>query len=440
MSLQTIQQNDSASTARGKMNEAINAVSRLQTSGTPGGTIAGEKKLNILVVGNSHSCDFFSYVPFILKEYGVNVQLGIFYSPGKSIGYHNENYEADPTNTQYQEAQLFVIDTETDNSWSVGNDPEGVPIKTTSDLSYKASVQKAVRYAPWDIVVFHQSHTTSYITKNFGSSIESLRTKISNDLGKPFMLGWMIGVIQPTSSYPVWTRYSMLAHVKNACLRHGFDMIFPGGTAIFNAMNDLTLCPNGDDLHDGSDLHLKEGLPCYIGALANVEAIFRKFYPTLNIWNDATRTTTSWVSGKNIPNPQGTPDNSLITDANCRLAQQMAILANDYPFDIANDTFSVKMHLGSSPYKVVAKGTLWNDGAGVDNQSFVGNTEYNYKKHSDVLLEFEPYGDYDTLDAVTYTIKGVTYDVAVENNVAVIHLFDVVDDIVINTTASISGE
>ena len=94
---------------------------------TPVSTWPEDRPLKILVIGNSHSVDTWSYVPFILKNLGFDVILGICYRGGNPLymqqlksGYiqnwNSDIHDAigrDPWRIEY----FYYFDTRKHTSW-----------------------------------------------------------------------------------------------------------------------------------------------------------------------------------------------------------------------------------------------------------------------------------------------------------------------------------
>lgn len=407
---QTIDITLSAAANAQRMNENFE-----ELYGGQGGT--SSKKLKILVVANSHGFDCWSYVPFILKEYGVDIELGLFYKAGQGIDGHYTNYStgeayADGANNP----RLMYIDTATDTAWQVA-------FQSISG-GENASVQRAVKYAEWDIIVLMAAHSQAGMSSAY-TMTDELYNKIAADMDKPFLLGMMTSII-----YQGWWQNAMLANVRNACNVFPIDIVFPCGTAIYNAQQDETLDAINTHLFSSDTVHLNEGMPCYIAALANVEKIFRTFYPHLSIINDQTRSTAAWLSGKNVPGQQGTVDDTAVTEDNCYLAQRMALLANDYPFDIANRTVTVSYSLGGGHIH----GTITDNGG--NDQSRINSGTFKKMRHCNLCIHVQPASGKTTLDSVSYTYQGITHNCTITDNAALIVIDDIVDDVAITASAS----
>lgn len=282
---------------------------------------AAAKHLNILILGNSYSCDAWSYVPFILKEMGITCTIGIYYVAGQPISDMVTFYSTPPT---YGSAKsMFFIDTRSQTAWE------------TVIGQNDACTHECVVYndTPWDIIAVQQSHTTSFNVNEFTVVGELIRLLIS-DMKKPFVFGWSINHVHGAVGDMYYI--STLNNIRDACERFPVDIIFPCGTAIMDAQLNSTLNVYASNLLSSDGIHLNEGLPCYIAALANVEAILRRYYPNMSVIGDTTRPTASWLEHKSIPGPQGDSVGFGANDdgdENAYLAQMIAIRANNHPFE-----------------------------------------------------------------------------------------------------------
>ena len=271
---------------------------------------------SILIIGNSFSFDSFLYLPFILKSYNINIKLGIWYSAGAGLYSHVVNYASQPSGKR----GFYYIDTANDTAWWT--------------VSNVLCVQDAVKYDNWDVVTLQQNSSECYNWVSYGSNTTNLMTLILADAtNEDMQFAWNINHTRQNVDYPT----DVLANIRDITTQKNISIVFPYGTAIFNARNNETLATIGDgtNLWCGDCQHLQEGLSCYIAALANVQTIFDTWFPSknLSVIGDTNRTNAEWTSGKGFIDAQGT--NIGITDTNCMLAQQCA-------FDAARDKFTIQ--------------------------------------------------------------------------------------------------
>lgn len=296
--------------------EKGNVIVRFENGGIKTKFFDSNDTLSICVIGNSYSLDSFMYLPFILLNYGIRIRLGIYYRPGGSLQNQVDEY----TNAT---REFFYIDTNEDSSWQT--------------ISAAYTPQKAVKFRKWDIVVIQQSSTDSVSYDNFVPAARNLINLIMDSIDYPFKLGWNININRNTSG----TNYdeieaSILANIAQIVKREAVDIVFPYGTAIFNARTNATLASIGDggQLWSSDKVHLQEGLPCYIANLANVQKLFEVYYPKFSVLNDKTRPTDEEVQKWGVKGIHGASTG--LTENNCRLAQLCAIAANKENFEILN--------------------------------------------------------------------------------------------------------
>ncbi|MBQ6080248.1 MAG: DUF4886 domain-containing protein [Muribaculaceae bacterium] len=286
---------------------------------------------SILILGNSFTCDSWMYLPFILKSYGINIKVGIWYVSGGSLGGHVTYYNTAPA----VKHDFYLIDTANDTVWN-----------TITDV---LCAQDAVKYAPWDIITLQQNSTSCTSWTTFEAGATNLMALIDVDKTNPDMrYAWNINHTRMNNDYPA----DVLANVLDITTEKDIDIVFPYGTAIFNARKDTTLAAigAGTNLWCNDYQHLQDGLPCYIASLANVQVIFDTWFPekNLSVIGDPNRTNVSWTRGKGMKDQQ--IPHVGISDENCALAQQYAFAAARNKFAITGGWDKVLKLEGSSNY------------------------------------------------------------------------------------------
>lgn len=276
------------------------------------------RHLRLVVIGNSYSADSFMYVPFILKQFGITIELGVYHRGGASL-----QNQVDEWSAGNGSASFWFIDSRVHSSWQV--------------ISSNYSPKKAIDYKTWDIITIQQGSIASVDYANYTTAARALINLITDEVGYPYTLAWNININRAASG----SDYSaiatqILSNINNICQREPVNLIFPYGTAIFNARTNGTLNAVGDggSLYASDKVHLQEGLPCYIAAITNVQALFNRFYPTLSVLDEGIgpTITQSVIDGWGVKGQQGTCTG--ISPSNCRLGQIAAILANRFNFDI----------------------------------------------------------------------------------------------------------
>ena len=276
--------------------------------------------LKIGIIGNSYSYDSFMYMPFILQNYGITIEIGIYYRGGGTIQNHIDEWDSNSS-----ERGMAHIDTRNgDTAWtysSTFNNPH-----------------KLVTYTNWDIIVLQQGSTASANVSNYANT-RTLIDKITNAYqtqfpNQTFQLAWNININRASMGNTTTVWNNILNAIKATCDTQAINIIFPYGTAVFDARTNSTLdaIGAGGHLWASDNTHLQQGLPCYLAALANTQTLFNKFYPQYSVYGDTLRPTDALDDTWHI---QGQNGNCVgVTEANCRLAQICAIVANRYNFEI----------------------------------------------------------------------------------------------------------
>jgi len=278
-------------------------------SGSSQSSTSSSLHLKVLIIGNSYSNDSWMYVPPILKTYGITISVGICYRAA--------NYtEREVTDYNATEHYFYYIDTRSMTAWTRASGK---------------TIRECVKYCEWDIITLQQSSSKSVTLSNYNPSVANLISLIKADCSKPFMLGWNINHTRSTSDQPS----SVLTNCKSMYDTKPISIVFPYGTAIFDARKNSTLAAQGTggNLWYSDGVHLQDGIGCYIASLAVIQALFDKFYPHLSVLNDQTRPTDAWTSSWNMVETVGCTG---VTEANCYLAQQCAIMANKNKFSIVS--------------------------------------------------------------------------------------------------------
>ena len=324
---------------------------------------------SILIFGNSFTLDSWSYVPYLLKDYGINIKLGIYYLAGGSLIEAKNGYR---NGTSYPSANrgFYYIDTSKDSVWSL-KIPKS--IMTVNNRDYCCPTpQQCVQYYEgmedelasvmsdtvgeyddrkgklWDIIVLQQVSTgsvlwTSYYDKNTSVHYaKAIKDSIDCDMKHDYALGW--NLIHSKSGADSDFPTDIIANTKDACSQFDtdttvhVDIVFPYGTAVYNARNDSSLNSLGyngytDLWFDGQ--HLVGGLPHYLASIAIVEKIFRQFFPNsgLTVQGNNVIPDADWVKYKTMPSYRA---NIIVgaTAENCAHAQMAAITACDNPWNI----------------------------------------------------------------------------------------------------------
>ena len=281
------------------------------------------KHINICVLGNSYANDAFSYVPFILKEYGVTCKIHIYYRGSGSLKDLDEQWTDDGDTglaslDGKQHVRLhFSIDTRVDNKWR----KEKI-----------ASAQEIVSIDKWDIISLQQVSTHARLIETYEPYLQNVITRINAECQYPFSLAWFMAYNR------AWDNddNDNLTTQQAICEKYPFSLVFPVATTVFNCQSSTILSGLGDSkykrMYASDNVHLQEGLPCYAASLAVVQTILQCCFHEGSVIGDKVRPTQSWIESINgiTPNDESTG----VTEDNCSLAQKAAVNAYFNKFSI----------------------------------------------------------------------------------------------------------
>lgn len=279
--------------------------------------------INICVLGNSYSNDAFSYVPFILKEHGITCKIHIYYRGSLSLHDLDEQWEDD---SQYGIADLdgkkhirlhFSIDTRKQERWH----EEAI-----------MGAREIVAMEKWDIISIQQGGNRAKKEKTYYPYLQQVIDKIRLECDYAFSLTWFMAYNSGSDNAneeSIQTQQLILE-------RFPFDLILPVATAIFSCQENEILSELGDSkykrMYADDNVHLQEGLPCYIAALTVAQSIMDAMGLDESVLGDRIRPTQEWISSINGITQNG--ESIGVTEENCALAQRAAIQANLHPFEI----------------------------------------------------------------------------------------------------------
>lgn len=266
--------------------------------------------LSICVFGNSYSNDAFSYVPFLLKEYHITCDIHIFYRSGCSLVDLYDDWERGARTHYY-------IDTRVDNKWKRGED-----LSPSALLALKK----------WDIVSLQQYSVQVCSKESYYPILPIIIEKVRSSCEYDFDLTWFMAINRNNNR-----DYDGNLNTQREIIEeHSFDLVLPVAPAIFNCQHhpSLEMVGEGPDgrLYCADGVHLQEGLPCYIAALAVTQALLDRFVSGCTVIGNTLRPTQSWIKSVNGLTQNGVSVG--VTDENCLLAQKAAVLANNYKYAI----------------------------------------------------------------------------------------------------------
>lgn len=303
--------------------------------------------VQLLSIGNSYSQDALAYVPFIMRNMGVDadVLIGILMQSSSTTKMHVDNFEKDTA------AYTFYL-YDGGSSWK----------------NYgKKTIQWALDNCEWDIIIQQGApRSTDHTDSKYNNML--LHNLISDYVDYPVKFAWYQTIVRPAiangnetdsnagvnrSEEDQLARYQDgVVFAQEMISSDVFEYLIPVGTAIRNARTISALDAMGDysnhpkntsgkgylTAYDG--VHLQEGLPCQIAAYTFVMALLdicgNKDY---SILGETTRVTSEWASGKSIPGPHGDYIGS--TDKNCLIAQESVIMAMKHPYEITDMNYVI---------------------------------------------------------------------------------------------------
>ena len=268
--------------------------------------------INICVLGNSYSNDSFSYVPFILKQQRITCCIHIYSRSSGSLRDLDTEWEKG-----YASATHYTIDTRYDKKW-----------RTSTVLSAERMLSLQV----WDMVSIQQASRQVEVEGSYSPYLDNVIGRISKICSYPFDLAWFMAYNRADDDANDVNLSVQRRIVERSC----FDIVFPVATAIFNCQANPQLARLGDSIYGKmyaeDNVHLQEGLPCYVAALSISEAILRRIDPSNTILGDRIRPTQQWIESVGGIAPNGPSVG--VNEENCNLAQKAAVCANDYLFEI----------------------------------------------------------------------------------------------------------
>ena len=281
------------------------------------------KHINICVLGNSYSNDSYSYVPFILKKYGITCKIHIYYRGSLSLHDLDEQWEdasaqsiADLDGSNHVRMH-FSIDTRTQDKWK------------KEDL---ISARDILKLDKWDIISLQQGGRRARFKDTYYPYLQNVIDQINKECPYSFSLAWFMAYNAARDN----------ANIESLTTQHEiveefpFDVVFPVAATVFSCQTHPVLSELGDSpykrMYSSDNVHLQEGLPCYAAALTIAQAIIQMFYPEKSVIGDRIRPTDDWIKSIGGITPNG--DSIGVTEDNCLLVQKAAVNAMKNHFEI----------------------------------------------------------------------------------------------------------
>lgn len=285
--------------------------------------LSTKRPMRILAIGNSFTRDALSYVPIILAEMDIDVEIGILYKANCSLQMHWENRAS---STYYE----FDHYTASAGKWT-----------TTQNKG----LADGLSAAEWDLVLFNQVSTLSVDYTSYQPYLNNLIDLIAGTLPN-VRFGWLLthawadGYSAYSSLTGISNSTEMLAAIKSAVEsvwdNTPIQVILPYGLAIQLARGNSTLNAIGDFNGTGGNggltaegLHLQDGIGCQIAAYAVCAALLEDMGSHGGILGNEVRVNDAFLVTYAIPqpHPSTSPITAGSTDANCLLGQKYAIMA-----------------------------------------------------------------------------------------------------------------
>lgn len=286
-------------------------------------TDRGDKCLRVIAFGGHNVLDMLSYVPIMAARYGVRIDMILFYRTSMTLQQLHDEWDTTASHNVYWYSSMLSGGT---GKWS----------NITSNATGWTSPAKILsENGPFDLIIFNQDRVQAPTASSF-NIFSSIMTKLHNTVDYTFNLGWINSPTYKTKDVPE----TVLANTKAFYPKYPFDLILPGGTAWMNACTDATLAACGASTYGKmwytDNSCIEDGIGCYICACACLEAIFRKYFPTLTTYGDQFRMTFDGLTDYSIPGKQVVEAsfNAGMTERNCHMAWRAAILANNFPFEV----------------------------------------------------------------------------------------------------------
>ena len=317
-----------------------------------------KKHLRIMVFGHSYSADCWSYVPFVLKNYGITSEIYLYYrgncSIDRLVAEWNETSESGYDDLGQPHIRRYChIDTRVSNRWDERYGLQGYSAKMVLEMAAADGSLDLItlQTAPTE-VYFVSDRTSPDPRKGCEPYIRQAIDLINDSYHGTYTLGWFSSYtrIAPyngtTGTYTGQitgdefdNRIDCLRAAESICKIEPFEVVIPAAAAIFNARTNAGLAST--DVSDIGNLwysdavHLQAGIPMYIGSLSVVQSIFNKFFPGYSVLGDKTRIPDNdWMEERRCLMPSIHGDVISTSEDLYELAQKCAVSACEHQFDI----------------------------------------------------------------------------------------------------------
>lgn len=296
-----------AAAIRERVNQIIQAVEDGVSPVNPDQPISEmPNPIKILCIGNSHTADAWSYVPFILKQYGINCIMVLCLTGADYLWRRLSNYwyENDVSTGRFGHVgQVFYIDTSVQTpQWSLylntnnkdPNDSSYWWVDKVVQLHYNKFFSGNDEQIAWDLVSlqpYRQAPTSSTTpfnnteVDNLCTNVDEAFSRIAESIGKS---DFVKTVLLEHVEYPDAPYVDFATKLINNKNEGKVDLYIPVGQTIYRmraqrAYRGLDTQWSIRNFYGGDNSHLCEGLPSYSAAVTVVESIFRYYNTEFSI-------------------------------------------------------------------------------------------------------------------------------------------------------------
>lgn len=274
-----------------------------------------EKKVKILCIGNSWTCDSFEYVGALLNEIladeSVDIHIGVCYEGGASLQTHYNNLSSNNTYTFYEW-------TNSGDSWA----------KSTKAINTILALDS------WDIVILQQVSSNAGNYATYQPYLNDCLDLISERVSQTVKFGW--NLVRERVTAPLTDFADISTTAQGLLQKTLIQFIIPSGTATQNARTTSldSLGTGGHLTYDGS--HLQDGLPCLVEAYATTLSILSLFgFGGKGLNGSQFRPTQTWIDAHGM-NGQANGSSVGVTESNVVLAKKCATIAVNNPYVVTD--------------------------------------------------------------------------------------------------------
>ena len=292
-------------------------------------TAEDSKHIKVCLLGNSYTADAWRYVPTMLLQYGITME-SFFYYRGQGSLYDLDTQWTDTSPTgesdydHQQHARItFYVNSENDPVWR-----EWGSVLSAADI---------VGRRKWDIITLQQGGNRCKDLDSYYPSLQNVIDKIAAICDYPYALWWYMAYNGSSQNAQDGMNQQSLDTQKYIIKTFPFGNFIPTAAAVFNAQtNDTLAALGGSDYHHmyaSDNVHMQEGLPCYVAACAVVQRLLDVFRPGMTVLQDQFRATAENIADLGM-SQTANGSSTGVNDANCYLAQKAAIIAGRNPYEI----------------------------------------------------------------------------------------------------------